>query len=75
VQAFVQGTVVDGPATGELVVAVDGEIVTGSRLFAVEEEVHFLAMLPSDVAGRGFELRAAVIVPSGQAFEVTILES
>ena len=64
--AFVQGRVDVDAGVEEVLVAVDGTIVTGSEVYAPDDGNRFLAWLPSSVVGVPIDLDIIVITTDGE---------
>ncbi len=70
VQAFVQGVITDETAAAEVLVVVDGAVITGSPVYPAGDEPGFVAMLPREVAGQPLDLELYVVDEQGDIHPV-----
>ena len=64
--ALIQGRVDAAPDATEVLVAVDGTIVTGSKVYPIEGGSGFLALLPSAFVGESLRLEFVVVTADGR---------
>jgi hypothetical protein len=70
--ALVQGRVDASLDAAEVLIAVDGTIVTGSKVFPTENGTGFLALLPSEVVGAAMRLDIVVATNDGRFVTPTV---
>jgi len=66
--ALVQGRIDEALDAAEILVAVDGTIVTGSKVYPTENGPGFLALLPSAFVGEATRLEIVAATPDGRLF-------
>lgn len=64
--ALIQGRVDAAPDATEVLVAVDGTIVTGSKVYPIDDGSGFLALLPSAFVGESLRLEFVVVTADGR---------
>lgn len=70
--AFVQGRVASDATPVEVLVAVDGTILTGAKVHPVDGDAGFLAMLPSSVVGTALDIQVILATADGDLLTPSI---
>ncbi len=73
--AFVQGTIDDDVTADEILVAIDGTVVSGSPVIPYGADRGFLAMLPSEAIRRTVEVDVLLVEADGTISTATLSEA